>query len=295
MKAKQQAASPLPSDPDEARTALLIEALSYIGRFKEKALVVKIGGAAQSNPEAKAIFAQDMVLLHSLGIRPVLVHGGGPEITRALENSGHQFRFVNGLRVTTEEVMEVTEMVLSGQVNKELVARIQNAGGLAVGISGKAGRMIRARRMPPVDGVDLGLVGEIVTVDTKLIAALLDSGHIPVISPVSMDDEGATLNINADSAASRIASALKAERMIFMTDVEGVLQDGQIVPGLSAAEALNLIDQGVISGGMVPKVEAMLHCLHHGVGSATIISGAQPHAIVVELFTDQGVGTQITP
>lgn len=280
---------------DNNRTQLLIDALSYISKYKEKVVVVKFGGAAQSNPEAKALFAQDIVLVHSLGMRPVVVHGGGPEITRALEAAGHAPTFVEGLRVTTAETIEITEMVLSGQVNKELVAILQSKGGLAVGVSGKAGRMIRAAKMPPVKGVDLGFVGEIVGVETALINSLLDSGHIPVISPISMDDEGRTLNINADSVASRIAAEMKAECMIFMTDVDGVIRDGAFLPSLTAAEALSLIDQGVINGGMVPKVEAMLHCLHNGVGSATIINGILPHAIINELFTVEGVGTQIHP
>lgn len=280
---------------DTTRSQLLIEALSYIGKFKDKVVTIKFGGAAQGDPEAKALFAQDVALIHSLGMRPVVVHGGGPEITRALKAAGHAPAFVEGLRITTAETIEITEMVLSGQVNKELVALIQSKGALAVGVSGKAGRMVRARKMGPVNGVDLGFVGEITGVETALIDALLDSGHIPVISPISMDDDGATLNINADSVASRIAARMRAERMIFMTDVDGVIEDGALVPSLSSAEALKLIERGVISGGMVPKVEAMLHCLNHGVGSAAIINGSEPHAIINELFTDAGIGTQITP
>ena len=280
---------------DTTRSQLLIEALSYIGKFKDKVVTIKFGGAAQGDPEAKALFAQGVALIHSLGMRPVVVHGGGPEITRALKAAGHAPAFVEGLRITTAETIEITEMVLSGQVNKELVALIQSKGALAVGVSGKAGRMVRARKMGPVNGVDLGFVGEITGVETALIDALLDSGHIPVISPISMDDDGATLNINADSVASRIAARMRAERMIFMTDVDGVIEDGALVPSLSSAEALKLIERGVISGGMVPKVEAMLHCLNHGVGSAAIINGSEPHALLNELFTDAGGGKQITP
>ena len=296
MPAKEKPPGPPPPRLDaEARTGLLIEALSYIGRFRDKIVVIKFGGAAQSNPEAKATFAQDVVLLQNLGMRPVIVHGGGPEITRALKAAGIEPEFVKGLRVTTAEAAEVTEMVLSGQINKDLVTRLQAEGGLAAGISGKAGRMLRARKMAPVNGVELGFVGEIESVETTVIHSLLDSGQIPVISPISMTEDGATLNVNADSAASRIAAALSAERMIFMTDVDGVLRDGAIASTLTAAEALALIDSGVITGGMVPKVEALLHCVHHGVGSATIINGAQQHAIINELFTEEGVGTQITP
>ncbi|NIP73782.1 MAG: acetylglutamate kinase, partial [Gammaproteobacteria bacterium] len=203
--------------------------------------------------------------------------------------------FVDGLRVTTAEGLDVTEMVLSGLVNKDIVALVNQQGGRGVGISGKDGPTVLARRLQRQDGKDLGLVGEIEQVDPSLITLLLERGFIPVISPIGMGDDGTTYNINADSAAARIAAALKAEKMIFMTDVDGVLQDGTLVSALTAAEALHLIDQGVISGGMVPKVEAMLHCLGHGVGTATIINGGEHHAIIAELFTDTGVGTQITP
>jgi acetylglutamate kinase len=296
MKAPDKPAPPVqPPGPNAARKALLIEALSYIGRFKDKVVVIKYGGAAQENEAVKTSFANDVVLLRSLGMRPVIVHGGGPEISRIMKRMGQQATFVEGLRVTTREGLEVTEMVLSGLVNKEIVALLHSHGGNAVGLSGKDGRILRARRMDKVKGVDLGYVGEIVAVDPGLISLLLEHGFIPVISPLGLGADGTTFNINADSAASRIAAALKAERVVFLTDVEGILQEGALVSSLTAAEALRMIDQGLITGGMVPKVEAMLHCLQHGVGSVAIINGGEHHAIIAELFTDKGVGTQITP
>lgn len=288
-----------PADPpskgagNAAKKALLIEALSYIGRFKGKIVVIKYGGAAQEHELMKITFAQDVVLLQSLGMLPVIVHGGGPEVSRAMKALGHEATFVDGLRVTTREGLEITEMVLSGHVNKEIVALLQAEGGRAVGISGKDGPTLLARKMEHPKG-DLGFVGEIQRVDAALVSLLLGQGFIPVVSPIGLGTDGTTYNINADSAASRIAGALKAEKMIFMTDVDGVLKDGKLVSSLTASEALDHIDRGVITGGMVPKIEAMLHCLNSGVGSATIINGAEHHAIIAELFTDKGVGTQIT-
>lgn len=290
-----------PADPtpqgasNAAKKALLIEALSYIGRFKGKIVVIKYGGAAQEHEAVKVSFAQDVVLLQSLGMLPVIVHGGGPEVSRAMKAMGHEATFVDGLRVTSREGLEITEMVLSGHINKEIVSLLHAEGGRAVGISGKDGPTVLARKMQHAKGVDLGFVGEIERVDPTLVHLLLAQGFIPVISPIGQGPDSTTYNINADSAASRIAGALHAEKMIFMTDVDGVLKDGKLISSLTAAEALEHIDRGVITGGMVPKIEAMLHCLGSGVGSATIINGGEHHAIIAELFTDKGVGTQITP
>lgn len=284
-----------PAKDNEATKALLIEALSYIGQFKDKVVVIKYGGAAQINDDLKAGFAQDVVLLQSLGMRPVVVHGGGPEVSRAMESLGLKATFVGGLRVTTKEGLRVTEMVLSGQINKEIVGLFKAHGGNAVGISGKDGQLVQARKMPNRDGVDLGLVGEIVAVDTSLVDLLVNNGFIPVISPLGMDKDGTTYNINADSVASRIASAMKAKKVVFMTDVDGVMDEGRQLSQITAAEALKLVADGVIHGGMVPKVEAMLHCLNHGVGSAQIINGSEKHTIIAELFTDKGIGTKIVP
>ena len=296
MKAKDETpAEGLQAVANPAKTALLIEALSYIGRFKGKIVVIKYGGAAQVNEAVKLGFAHDVVLLQSLGMLPVIVHGGGPEVSRIMKAMGQEAAFVEGLRVTTREGLSVTEMVLSGLVNKEIVALLSTQGGRSVGLSGKDGGMLHARKMQHVQGVDLGFVGEIESVNPSLINLLLENGYIPVVSPIGMGGDGTTYNINADSAAACIAAALKAEKMIFMTDVNGVMKDGRLVSSLRAPEALRLIDKGVISGGMVPKVEAMLYCLSGGVGSATIINGGDHHAIIAELFTDKGVGTQITP
>lgn len=298
MKAEK---TPTKSPGDSARKsnagkkALLLEALAYIGQFKGKIVVIKYGGAAQVNAELKLSFAHDIVLLQSLGMLPVIVHGGGPEVSRTMKALGLEAVFVDGLRVTTKEGLAITEMVLSGQVNKDLVALLNAQGGSGVGLSGKDGHTLTAKKMPHLKGKDLGYVGEIVGVNPQLISLLLGQGYIPVISPIGMDERGTTYNINADSAASRIASALKAEKIIFMTDVDGVMKDGRLISSLTAAGALQLIADGVIQGGMVPKVEAMLYCLDSGVGSAQVINGSEKHAIIAELFTDKGIGTKITP
>jgi len=275
------------------RKDLLIEALSYIGRFRDRIVVIKYGGAAMVEEDARRSFAHDVVLLQSLGMRPVVAHGGGPEVSRAMKALGQEPRFVEGLRVTDEDSLRVTEMVLSGTINKALIAHINSQGGNGVGLSGKDGHLIRARKMTHVKGIDLGYVGEIVKVNPDLILLLLEKGYIPVISPIGMGDDGLTYNINADTAASRIAAALKAEKVIFMTDVNGVLDGGALVPTLTAEEAHRLIASGVISGGMLPKVEAMLYSLANQVKSAHIINGSDPHAIIAELFTDKGIGTVI--
>ena len=270
---------------------LLIEALSYIGRFKDRIVVMKYGGAAMVHEAIKASFSQDVVLLQSLGMRPVIVHGGGPEVSRAMNAMGHEPQFVEGLRVTSEEGLRITEMVLSGTINKDIIAQLSCHGGNGVGLSGKDGQLLIAHKMKHVKGFDLGYVGEIVKVNPHILHLLLESGYIPVISPVALGDDGNTYNINADTAASHIAAALKAEKLIFMTDVRGVLRDGKLISSLSVDEARKLIAEGVIEGGMIPKVEAILHGLGAGVVSAAIINGNDHHAIIAELFTDKGIGT----
>jgi acetylglutamate kinase len=289
-------ASPAASGTGAAaeKKALLIEALSYIGRFKGQIVVIKYGGAAMVQEPFKISFAKDVVLLQSLGMRPVIVHGGGPEVSRAIQAMGQEAEFVAGLRVTSAANLRVTEMVLSGTINKEIVAHLNCQGGNGVGLSGKDGHLIGARKMENVKGIDLGYVGEIVKVDPAIVKLLLDNGYIPVISPIGMGPDGQTYNINADTAASRIAAALNAEKMIFMTDVPGILEHDRLVSTLTAGQAQVLIGTGVIRGGMLPKVEALLHCLAHGVKSAHIINGIDPHAIIAELFTDKGIGTVIT-
>jgi acetylglutamate kinase len=291
--APQEAASH-ESSPTARTKDLLIEALSYIGRLRDHVVVIKYGGAAMVEEAARRLFAQDIVLLRELGMRPVVVHGGGPEVSKAMKALGQEPQFVEGLRVTDEESLRVTEMVLSGTINKTLIGHINSQGGNAVGLSGKDGHLIRAKKMTHVKGIDLGYVGEIVKVNPDLIRLLLDHGYIPVISPIGMGEDGVTYNINADTAASRIAAALKADKVIFMTNVEGVMENGRMLSALTVEEAQRLIAEGVITGGMLPKVEAMLFSLLHRVKSAHIISGSHPHAIIAELFTDKGIGTVIT-
>jgi len=287
------AASPFQRNTAAEKTDVLIEALSYIGTFKGHIVVIKYGGAAMVQEDLKSGFAEDIVLLQSLGMHPVVVHGGGPEVTQAMKALGQEAQFVEGLRVTNLESLRITEMVLSGTINKDLIAQLNRAGGNGVGVSGKDGNLIRARKMDQVKGIDLGFVGEILSVNPDLLRLLLDHGYIPVVSPIGMGDDGNTYNINADTAASRIAAALHARKMLFMTDVAGILEDGKLHSRLTSAQVNGLIERGVITGGMLPKVEAMLHCLAHGVKSAHIVNGIERHAIIAELFTDKGIGTVI--
>lgn len=292
--AKKEPAGLPGADANAHKKNLLIEALSYIGRFEDKIVVIKYGGAVMVREEVKRSFSQDVVLLRSLGMRPVIVHGGGPEVSKAMHEMGHEPRFVEGLRVTTAEGLRITEMVLSGTINKDITARLNTAGGSGVGLSGKDAGLIMARKMDSLNGVDLGFVGEITHINPSILNLLLENGYIPVISPLGMGEDGTTYNINADTAASRIAGALAAEKLIFMTDVEGVLRAGKLVSAMSVDEAGRLISEGVIDGGMIPKVEAILHGLAHGVASAAIICGNDHHAIIAELFTDKGIGTIFT-
>ncbi len=278
---------------NEEKKKLLLEALSYIKSFKEKIVVIKYGGAAMIEENLKHDFAQDIVLLQSLGMLPVIVHGGGPEVSKAMERLGQKFSFVDGLRVTSSENLKVAEMVLSGTINKEIITHLNTFGGKAVGVSGKDGHLIEAKKKPNNDGVDLGFVGEIDTVNPELLLVLLKQSFLPVVSPIGLGKDGITYNINADTTASRIAVALSAYKIIFMTDVDGVLDKGKLVGQITANEAEKLIKQKVIKGGMAPKVEAGLYCVKNGVESAQIINGTDPHSVIAELFTDKGIGTKI--
>jgi acetylglutamate kinase len=285
------------SNPD--RAAVLTRALPYIQQYQGKTLVVKYGGSAMINGELKAAVIQDVILLSCVGIRVVLVHGGGPEIEGMLRALGKESRFVRGLRYTGEETMEVVQMVLCGKVNKDITALIQQAGGRAVGLSGIDGGLFRARRFRP-DGEDLGLVGEIETVDAALLNTLLDQSVIPVVSPVALgtgEDSGRSLNINADTAAARIACALKAEKLILITDVQGILRDvrdpGSLIKAVRRAEVEGLKKNGVVTQGMIPKVDCCTLALDGGVKRTHIIDGRLPHALLIELFTDEGIGTMI--
>ena len=277
----------------EENKNLLIEALSYIKRFNGKIVVVKYGGAAMIEEHLKQNFAQDIVLLQSLGMLPVIVHGGGPEVSKAMEQLGQEVSFIDGLRVTSSENLKVTEMVLSGTINKEIIAHINTFGGKAVGVSGKDGNLIEADKISHQGGIDLGFVGKIKKVNPELLMVLLKQGFLPVVSPIGLGKDGVTYNINADTTASRIAVSLKAYKIIFMTDVDGVLEDGNLCAQLSSSEVEKMIEKKVITDGMSPKVDSCLYCVKNGVESAQIINGTEPHSVIAELFTDQGIGTKI--
>ena len=270
----------------EEKKKLLIEALSYIKSFNSKIVVIKYGGAAMIEKHLKNDFAQDIVLLQSLGMLPVIVHGGGPEVSKAMERLGQKVSFIDGLRVTSSENMKVAEMVLSGTINKEIITHLNTFGGKAVGVSGKDGHLIEAIKKPQKSGIDLGFVGEIKNVNPELLLVLLEQGFLPVVSPIGLGKDGITYNINADTTASRIAVSLAAYKIIFMTDVDGVLKKGKLIAQLTASEAEKLIQQKVISGGMAPKIEAGLFCVYNGVESAQIINGTVSHSVIAELFTD---------
>ena len=277
----------------EENKNLLIEALSYIKRFNGKIVVVKYGGAAMIEEHLKQNFAQDIVLLQSLGMLPVIVHGGGPEVSKAMEQLGQEVSFIDGLRVTSSENLKVTEMVLSGTINKEIIAHINTFGGKAVGVSGKDGNLIEADKISHEGGIDLGFVGKIKKVNPELLMVLLKQGFLPVVSPIGLSKDGVTYNINADTTASRIAVSLGAYKIIFMTDVDGVLEDGNLCAQLTSGEVEKMIEKKVITGGMSPKVDSCLYCVKNGVESAQIINGTEPHSVIAELFTDQGIGTKI--
>ena len=277
------------------RAAVLIHALPYIQNFRGKTIVVKYGGNAMINGELKAAVIQDVVLMSCVGIRAVLVHGGGPEIDAMLKKTGKESRFINGLRYTDGETMEIVQMVLCGKVNKDICGLIQQQGGRAIGLCGIDGAMLKARRS---ENADLGLVGEIEEVDSSLLRSVLDSGFIPVVSSVASDSKGQALNVNADTASAKIAAALCAEKLMLMTDVRGILRDVQdpdsLIKTADYGEIVRLKDQGIISKGMIPKVDCCAAALEGGVKSALIIDGRLPHALLIELFTDEGIGTMIT-
>lgn len=281
-----------PSENKEKKD-LLIEALSYIQKFKDKIVVIKYGGAAMVEERLKIHFAQDIVLLQSLGMRPVIVHGGGPEVSRAMEQLGQTVSFIDGLRVTSAENIKVAEMVLSGTVNKEIIAHLNTFGGKAVGLSGKDGNLIEAYKKEHESGVDLGYVGGVKKTNPALLHVLLNEDFLPVISPIGLGKDGVTYNLNADTVASDIAVALKAHKIIFMTDVNGVIVNGELQSKLTVKKMRQLLEEKVIHGGMIPKAEAILNSVACGVPSAHIINGTDPHSVIAELFTNQGTGTLI--
>ena len=273
------------------RAEILTEALPYIKKYYNKIIVVKYGGNAMINEELKNAVMGDLVLLNLIGIKVVLVHGGGPEITDMLSKVGKKSEFVNGLRVTDKETVDIVQMVLAGKVNKSLVNLIQNKGGKAMGLCGVDGHMIEARQINQA----LGYVGEISDVNVEPIHDLLNNGYIPVISTIGCDKEGNVYNINADTAAARIAGALNAESLISMTDIEGILRDkndpSTLISRIFVSEAPQLVKDGVISGGMIPKVDCCIEAIRRGVEKVFIIDGRVPHSILIETLTDEGMGT----
>jgi len=285
------------------KAKVLIEALPYIRRFYDKTIVIKYGGSAMEEERLKRSFALDVVLLKYIGLNPVIVHGGGRQIGEMLARIGKKSQFIDGMRVTDGETMEIVEMVLVGKVNKELVALINQQGGKAVGLSGKDGGLLVAKKMkltrsrskeesPEI--IDIGMVGEVKAVNPEVIEALKKENFIPVIAPVGVGEEGETYNINADLVAGKVASALKAEKFILLTDVEGVMDEKkELIPTLEAKQAKRLIGQKVISSGMIPKVSCCLDALEEGVTKTHIINGTIEHAVLLEIFTDVGIGTQI--
>jgi acetylglutamate kinase len=281
------------------RAEILMEALPYIQEFHGKTVVIKYGGAAMEQTDLKAPFTRDVILLRCVGINPVIVHGGGPQIGAMMKRLGKEPRFVGGMRVTDEETVEIVEMVLVGRINKEIVGLINLHGGKAVGLSGKDGDLVRARRLghrlPSGETVDIGLVGEVEAINPAPIRLLEQNGFIPVIAPVGVGAAGETYNINADLVAGHIAAALQAEKLVHLTDVGGIRdQDGTRLSTLTKKDAARLMEAGVIEGGMLPKVESSLRALEGGTAKAHIIDGRIPHAILLELFTREGIGTEIT-
>ena len=276
------------------RAQVLVEALPYIQHYYNKIIVVKYGGNAMISPDLQKAVMDDIVLLSLIGIKVVLVHGGGPEINDMLRRVGKESKFVDGLRVTDEETIEIVQMVLAGKVNKKLVNLLQNTGGRAIGLSGMDGHMIEAT----MQDERLGYVGEITHINTAPITDLLDKGYIPVISTVGCDRENHVYNINADTAAARISGALKSENLILMTDITGVLRDkddpSTLIPRIFVSEVPQLMSEGIIQGGMIPKMECCVDAIRRGVKKACIIDGRVPHSILIETLTDAGIGTMLT-
>ncbi|MDR3238752.1 MAG: acetylglutamate kinase [Clostridiales bacterium] len=279
---------------EKAKT--LIEALPYIKEFNGITVVIKYGGSALVNQEIKKSLMQDIALMKFVGLKPVVVHGGGPEINQTLNRLGMESRFVNGLRVTDRETMEVVEMVLTGKLNPEITSALSLQGILAAGISGKDGGTLRAEKLCP-GGVDIGFVGEVRNVDTTLIRTLLDNDFVPVVSPIGADQQGQSYNVNADMAAVAVAGALRAEKLVFLTDVEGILLDrkdvGSVLSHVRAAEIPRMIREGVVSGGMIPKVESCAAAVDAGVKRVHILDGRVEHCLLLEIFTKEGIGTMV--
>ncbi len=282
---------------------ILIEALPYIRRFYGVTVVIKYGGHAMVDEQLKDDFARDITLLKFIGVNPVVVHGGGPQINKVLDRMGIRPQFVKGMRLTDEPTMDVVEMVLGGKVNKAIVAQINRQGGRAVGLSGKDGGLIAAKKLQivhqedetkPPEIIDPGLVGQVTQVHPKIINTLATQGFIPIIAPVGAGENGETFNINADLVAGRIATALSAGRLILLTDVDGVLDtDGALISSIQANDVPRMVREKIIAGGMIPKIDCAVEALQGGVEKAHIINGKRRHALLLELFTDQGIGTEV--
>jgi len=282
------------------KTEILIEALPYIKKFYGKRVFLKYGGAAMQNCQLKQAVMQDAVLMRYVGMYPVLVHGGGPEITTWLKRLGHEARFVNGQRVTDEATMTVVEMVLSGKINKEIVAMLGSLGGQAVGLSGKDGRLLEAeKKQELLDGqpVDMGFVGQVTKVNPEIIETVLAQGYIPVVAPIGVGPDGESYNINADYAAAALAMALNADKLVLLTDVPGIFADTNnsqsLMSAIETSQVDELISRGIISGGMIPKIKCGVAAVEAGVSRTHIIDGRLPHSTLLEIFTDQGIGTMV--
>lgn len=289
----------------EKRAGILVEALPYIQEFYGKTIVIKYGGNAMINEDLKQKVMEDVSLLKYVGMRPVIVHGGGPDITQFLKKVGKQSAFVSGLRVTDEETVEIAEMVLDGKVNSDIVNMLNHRGVKAVGLSGKDAGLIKAQKKLATvydeagqkENVDIGYVGQVASIDTSILDTLLDNDYIPVIAPIGVGEDGESYNINADYVAAEIAGALQAEKLLLLTDTEGVYKDfadkDTFISTLTVAEAKAYIKSGIISGGMIPKIEACLKSIESGTNKVHIIDGRQPHSIILELLTSSGIGTQV--
>jgi len=298
----------MPMKPDNSLTNpnvadILIEALPYIRQFVGKTIIVKYGGHAMVDQQLKEDFARDIILLKFVGLNPVIIHGGGPQINKVLEQMGISSKFVRGMRMTDEPTMDVVEMVLGGKVNKAIVALINREGGEAVGLSGKDGGLIHAKKLhimhqpeadKPPEIIDPGLVGEVTRINPLIINTLTEKGFIPVIAPVGTGEKGETYNINADLVAAKVAIALEAERLVFLTDIDGVMgKSGQLVSSITAKEVAPMIQEGAITGGMIPKIEFAMEALTSGIEKVHIINGTRRHSLLLELFTDKGIGTEL--
>lgn len=278
--------------PISTKTEILIEALPYIQRYERKVFVIKYGGAAMVDEELRETFAQDVTLLKKIGVNVVIVHGGGKEITETADKLGLVSQFINGQRYTDQPMMDVVQMVLAGKTNKDIVARINQHDGGAVGLCGIDADLLRVKQYL-TDGYDLGLVGEVVGVNTYYLYLLLNNAIMPVIAPIGVDDRWKVYNINADLAAASIAASLKAEKLVYLSDVEGVLARGSLIHSMDETEAKRLIGDGIISNGMIPKIQSAFTAIDAGVGKVHIIDGRVKHSLLLEIFTDEGVGTEL--